>query len=66
LFKDENVEMIGTQMPQHVDGSKEMNMRGEAEDVTRKKNDIDKKKRCRAVATKSKGAQKRQEQTKWS
>ena len=52
LFNDEDVEVIGTQMPQHVEGMREMSMRGEAEDVTRKKYDIGKKKRGMAVTTK--------------
>ena len=47
-------------MPQHVEGSR-LSMRGHAEDVTRKEDDIGKKKRGRTIATKSKGAQKRQE-----
>ena len=41
-------------MPQHIEGSREMDMRGEAKDVTRKENDIGKKKRGRAMVTKSK------------
>ena len=43
-------------MPQHIEGSREMSMRGEAEDVSRIEDDIGKKKRGRAMATKSKGA----------
>jgi hypothetical protein len=58
LFNDEDVEVIGTQMPQHVDGNKDMSMRGETKDMTRKYDDIGKK-RCRAVTTKSKVAQKK-------
>ena len=54
LFNDEDVEVSGTQMPQHIEGSREMDMRGEAKDVTRKENDIGKKKRGRAMVTKSK------------
>jgi hypothetical protein len=34
-------------------------MSGNAEETTRKDDDIGKRKRCRAVATKSKGAQKK-------
>ena len=41
-------------MPQHVEGSREMSMRGEAEDVSRKEDDIGMKKRGRVVATKPK------------
>ena len=59
LFNNEDVEVIGTQMPQHVEDSKEMSMRGEAEDVSMKEGDIGKKKRGKAVATKSKRAQKK-------
>jgi hypothetical protein len=59
LFNDEDVEVIGTQMPQYVEGSREVSMRGEAEDVSRKEDDIGKKKRGRVVATKSKGAAKK-------
>ena len=55
LFNEEDVEVIGTQMPQHIEGSREMSMREEAEDVSRKEDEIGKKKRGRAVATKSKG-----------
>jgi hypothetical protein len=58
LFNDEDVEVIGTQMPQHVDGNKDMSMRGETKDMTRKYDDIGKK-RGRAVTTKSKVAQKK-------
>jgi hypothetical protein len=36
LFNDEVVEVIGIQMPQHVEGSREMSMRGETKNVTRK------------------------------
>ena len=57
LFNDENIEVIGTQMPQHVEGMREMSMRREVEDVTKKKDNVGKKKKNRAVATKSKGAQ---------
>ena len=46
-------------MPQHVESSREMSMRGKTEDVSRKDDDIGKKKRGRAVTTKSKGAQKK-------
>ena len=53
LFNDEDVEVIGTQMPQHVEGNREMSLRGKTED------DIGKKKRGLAVATKSKGTQKK-------
>jgi hypothetical protein len=42
LFNDKDVEVIGTQMPQHVEGSRDMSMRGEAEDNTRKDDDIGK------------------------
>jgi hypothetical protein len=56
VFNDEDVEVIGTQMRQHVEGSRDMSMRGEAEDNTRKYDDIGKKKRGRAVTTKSKVA----------
>jgi hypothetical protein len=59
LFNDEDVEVIGTQMPQHVEGSRDMSMRGEAEDNTRKDDDIGKKKRGRAVTTKLRVAQKK-------
>jgi hypothetical protein len=56
-FNDEDVEMIETQMQQHVEGSRGMSMRGEVEITTRKDDDIGKKKRGRAMTTKSKGAQ---------
>jgi hypothetical protein len=56
LFNDKDAEVIGTQMPQHVEGSRDMSMRGEAEDNIRKYDDIGKKKRGRAVTTKSKVA----------
>ena len=36
LFNDEDVEVIGTQMPQHVKGIIEISMRRETEDFTRK------------------------------
>ena len=45
LFNDEDVEVIETQMPQNIEGSRDMSMRGEAEDTTRKDDDIGKKKR---------------------
>ena len=41
-------------MPQHVEGMREMSMRREAKDATRKEYDIGKNKRGMAVATKSK------------
>ena len=41
-------------MPQHVEGKRDMSMKEEAEDNTRKNDDIGKKKRGRAVTTKSK------------
>jgi hypothetical protein len=59
LFNDEDVELIGPQMPQHVEGSRDMNTRGEVEDYTRKDDDIGKKKRDRAMTTKSKGTPKK-------
>ena len=59
LFNDEDVEMIGIQMPQNVEGNKDMSMRREAEDTTRKEDDIRKKKRYRIVALKSKGGSKK-------
>ena len=59
LFNDEDVEVIGTQMPQHVECNRDMSMKREAEDNTRKDDDIGKKKRGRAVTTKLKVAQKK-------
>ena len=55
LFNDEDVEVIGTQMPQNVKGSRDMSMRRHAEDTTRKENNINKLKESRVVASKSKG-----------
>ena len=34
LLNDADVDLVGTQMPQHVEGSREMSMRREAEDIT--------------------------------
>ena len=59
LFADEDVELIGTQMPQTIESSRDVSIRGEAEDSSKKDDDIGKKKRGRAVATKSKGTQKK-------
>ena len=61
MFADEDVELIGTQMPQNVENSIDVSIRGEAEDTSRKNDDIGKKKRGRAVATKSRGAQKKEQ-----
>jgi len=58
LFNDEVVEVIGTQMPEHVEGSRKMSMRGETEDVSKIGDDIGKKKGGRAVDTKAKKTQK--------
>ena len=52
LFNDENVEVIGTQMPQNVESNRDMSMTWEAEDTTRKEDDIEKKKRGIIVASK--------------
>ena len=58
LFADKDVELIGTQMPQNVESNRYVSIRGEAESTSRKYDDIGKKKRGRAVATKSKGTKK--------
>ena len=42
-------------MPQRIEDSRELSMRGEPEDVSKKKDYIGTKKRGRTVATKSKG-----------
>ena len=55
LFADENVELINTQMPQNVECSRDVSIRGEIKDTSKKDDDIGKKKRGKAVATKSKG-----------
>jgi hypothetical protein len=47
LFNDKDVKMIGTQMPQYVEGSGDMSMRGKIEYTIRKEDDIGKKKTCR-------------------
>jgi hypothetical protein len=59
LYNDEDVEVIGTQMQQYVEDSREMSMREEAENVSRKEADIGKKKRGRPVGAKSKAAPKK-------
>ena len=58
LFNDKDIEVIGTQMLQNIKGCRDMSMRGETKDNTRKEDYIGKKKRGRAVALKSKGAYK--------
>ena len=54
LFNDEDVEVIGIQMPQNIEGSRDMNMRGEAEDTTKKDDDTGKKKNDKILALKTK------------
>jgi hypothetical protein len=62
FFYNEDVEIIGTQVQQHVEGNRDMSMRGEAKNITMKDDDIGKKMRSRAVATKSKGVQKKKQE----
>ena len=59
LFADEDVELIGIQMSQNVKSSRDVNIRGKTTDTSRKDDNIGKKKRGRAIATKSKGAPKK-------
>lgn len=59
LFNDEDIEMFGTQMPQNVDGSRDMSMRKKIIDPTRNEDEIGKKQRCRIIALKSKGTLKK-------
>ena len=43
LFNDEDVEVIEIQMSQNVEDNRDMSMRGEMEDTTKKEDDIGKK-----------------------
>ena len=56
-FNDEDVEVIGIQMPQNIEGSRNMSMRREVEDTIRKDDDISKKKINGAVTSKLEGIQ---------
>ena len=52
LFNDANVEEIGSQMPQNVEGSRNMTMQREAKITTKKEDDLGNKKRDRASISK--------------
>ena len=45
MFADGDVELIGIQMPQNVEGSRDVSIREETKDTSRKEDDIGKKKR---------------------
>ena len=54
LFNDEYVEVIELQMPQNVEDSRNMSMKGEVEVTTMKEGDLGKKNGGRAIASKLK------------